>query len=118
MTDGLGSVSYGYDQLSRLTSETRAFTGVGSFILSYSYNLAGELTSLTNPWGSVVGYGYDKTGRLTGITGSGQLSAPSYTSSLTHRAFGGIKGMSYGNGKTLSTAYDYRLRPTTWDVSR
>ena len=62
---------------------------------------------VTNPWGSVVGYGYDKTGRVTGITGSGQLSAPSYAGSLTYRAFGGIKGISYGNGKTLSTAYDY-----------
>jgi len=50
---------------------------------------------------------------VTGITGSGQLSAPSYASSLTYRAFGGIKGMGYGNGKTLLTAYDYRLRPTT-----
>src|SRR5438309_1476180 len=30
MSDGLGSVSYGYDQLSRLTSETRTFGGLGS----------------------------------------------------------------------------------------
>jgi YD repeat-containing protein len=96
MTDGLGSTTYAYDQLSRLTSETRALTGVGSFALNYAYNLAGELSSLTNPWGSVVGYGYDKAGRVTGVTGSGQLSAPSYAGSLTYRAFGGIKGMSYG----------------------
>jgi RHS repeat-associated protein len=90
---------------------------VGSFALNYAYNLAGELTSLTNPWGSVVGYGYDKAGRVTGVSGSGQLSAPSYAGSLTYRAFGGIKGMSYGNGKTLSTAYDNRLRMTTFDVA-
>src|SRR5205807_180661 len=28
-----------------------------------------------------------------------------------------IKGMSYGNGRSLSTGYDNRLRPTTWNVS-
>lgn len=28
-----------------------------------------------------------------------------------------FKGMSYGDGHTLSTAYDNRLRPTTWNVS-
>jgi RHS repeat-associated protein len=51
MTDGLGSVSYVYNTLSQMTSETRTFTGVtGIFILSYGYNLAGELTSLTNPF--------------------------------------------------------------------
>ncbi len=43
MTDGRGSVSYGYDTLSRLTSESRTFTGVGSFGLTYGYNLSGEL---------------------------------------------------------------------------
>jgi RHS repeat-associated protein len=116
MTDGLGSTAYGYDQLSRLTSETRTFSGLGSYALNYAYNLSGELTSVTNPWGSVVGYGYDKTGRVTGITGSGQLSASSYAGSLSYRAFG-MKAMSYGNGKTLSINYDSRLRLTRWDVA-
>jgi len=55
MTDGLGSVSYNYNTLSQLTSETRTFTGVGSFALSYAYNLSGELTSVTNPWSAQVG---------------------------------------------------------------
>jgi len=38
-------------------------------------------------------------------------------SHVDYRAFGAIKGMSYGNGRTLSTVYDVRLRPTTWNVS-
>ena len=51
MTDGLGSVSYGYDQLSRLTSETRYFSALwnsptgGNYGINYQYNLANELTS-------------------------------------------------------------------------
>ncbi|HKV35652.1 MAG TPA: S8 family serine peptidase [Pyrinomonadaceae bacterium] len=115
MTDGLGSVSYVYDQLSRLTSETRSFTGVGSYALTYSYNLGGELTSITNAWGAQVGYNYDKTGRVSSISGSGYGGVSSYVSSLSYRAFG-LKQMSYGNGRTLSLQYDTRLRPTSWSI--
>ncbi|MGI8838871.1 MAG: S8 family serine peptidase [Pyrinomonadaceae bacterium] len=117
MTDGMGSVSYGYNNLGQMSSETRSFNGVGSFGLSYSYNLAGELASITNPWGSVVSYSYDKAGRLNGVGGSGAVSNSYYASSINYRAFGPIKGMNFGDGKSLSTAYDVRMRPTTWNVS-
>jgi len=117
MTDGLGSVSYNYNNLSQLTSETRNFTGVASLTLSYGYNLAGELSGITNQWGSVVGYGYDKSGRLSGVTGSGLVSAPTYASAISYRAFGSVKGVSYGDTRALTTAYDNRLRSTTWNVA-
>jgi YD repeat-containing protein len=113
MTDGLGSMSYGYDQLSRLTSETRTFTGVGSFTLSYGYNLGGELTSITNPWNVQVGYSYDAVGRPTSISGANYAGVSSYVNSISYRAFG-IKQMAYGNGRTTSIGYDSRLRMTDW----
>ena len=116
MTDGLGSVSYVYDQLSRMTSETRTFTGVGPFQLSYAYNLAGELTSITNQWNAQVGYGYDKTGRPTTVSGSGYAGVSSYVTNITYRAFG-LKQTSYSNGRTLSMQYNNRLMPTQWNVS-
>jgi len=115
MTDGLGSVSYTYNELSRLTSETRTFTNVGSFALSYTYNLAGELTSITNPWGVQVGYDYDQTGRPASVSGSGYAGVSSYVNSLSYRAFG-LKQMNYANGRTLSVQYDNRMRPTQWNV--
>jgi RHS repeat-associated protein len=121
MTDGLGSVSYGYDQLSRLTSETRTFTNVSSFTLSYNYNLAGELTGITDRWGAQVSYSYDKIGRPTEVTsyenfgGSGPITMTNLVSGISYRAFG-LKQMAYANGRTLSVAYDNRLRLTRWDV--
>ena len=115
MTDGLGSMSYSYDQLSRLTSEMRTFTGVGSFALSYAYNLGNEVTSITNPWSAQVGYNYDKTGRPTSITGSGYGGVSSYVSSMSYRTFG-LKQMNYSNGKILSLQYDNRLRLTSWSI--
>lgn len=116
MTDGLGSVSYVYNTLSQLTSETRAFTGVGSYTLSYAYNLAGQLTSITNPWGAQVGYGYDKIGRPTNVSGSGYAGLSSYVNSLSYRAFGSPKQVAYNNGRTLSVQYDNRMRPTQWNI--
>ncbi|MGH9928257.1 MAG: S8 family serine peptidase, partial [Pyrinomonadaceae bacterium] len=116
MNDGLGSVSYNYNNLGQLGSETRTFNGVGPYTLSYGYNLAGELSSITNPWGAQVSYNYDKAGRVTTVNGSGYAGVSNYASALTYRAFGAIKGMNYGNGRNLSTAYDNRLRPTTWNV--
>jgi RHS repeat-associated protein len=116
MTDGLGSVSYSYNTLSQLTSETRTFTGVGSFSLSYAYNLAGELNSITNPWSAQVGYNYDKIGRPIGVSGSGPVSPATYASSLSYRAFG-LKQMAYGNSRMLTINYDNRLRMTRWDVA-
>ena len=115
MTDGLGSAAYNYNQVSRLTSETRTLTSVGAFTLSYAYNLSGELTSVTNPWGAQVGYNYDTVGRATAVSGSGYASLTSYVSNITYRAFG-MKGMSYSNGKTLSLQYDNRMRATQWSV--
>ncbi|MDQ2975098.1 MAG: RHS repeat protein, partial [Acidobacteriota bacterium] len=61
-----------------MTSEMRTFSGVGSYSLSYGYNLAGELTSVTNPWGVVVGYNYDVVGRPISVTGSSYGGVTSY----------------------------------------
>lgn len=115
MTDGLGSVSYVYNKKSQMTSETRTFTGLGSYVLNYSYNLGGQLNSITNHWGAQVGYGYDRVGRMTNVSGSGYGGISSYVSSLAYRAFG-LKQMSYGNSRTLSLQYDSRLRLARWSI--
>ncbi len=115
MTDGLGSVSYGYNTISQLTSETRTFTGLGAYTLSYDYNLGGQLNSITNHWGAQVGYGYDKVGRPISVSGSGYAGVSSYISNIAYRAFG-PKQVSYSNGRTLSLQYDSRLRLTQWSI--
>jgi RHS repeat-associated protein len=117
MTDSNGgAVSYVYDSLSRVTSETRTLP-VGSFSLSYNYNYASELTSITNPWSASVGYDYDNSGRLLNISGAGYPGVTSYASNINYRAFGAIKSMSFGDQQTLSNSYDNRMRPTSSNVS-
>jgi RHS repeat-associated protein len=117
MTDGLGSVAYNYNALSQLSSETRTFTGVNSFTLTYSYDLGGQLLSLTNSVnGSQVGYGYDHSTRVSGITGTGYGGVSTYASTIRYRAWNGLKSASYGNGRALSVSYDNRMRPTQWSI--
>ncbi|HXG90988.1 MAG TPA: RHS repeat domain-containing protein [Blastocatellia bacterium] len=38
-----------------------------SLSLSYGYNLAGEVTSLTDPFGAIVNYSYDAAGQLVSV---------------------------------------------------
>jgi RHS repeat-associated protein len=117
MTDGLGTVAYHYDTLSRMDWEERNFTGVGTYRLSYSYNLAGQLTSLTNPWGSVVNYSRDIAGQVTGVGGSGQWSNGTYAQDIRYRAWGGLKQMTFGNSRSLSVSYDSLKRVRRWDIT-
>lgn len=119
MTDGLGSVSYVYNTLSRLESETRTFTGVGVFPLSYQYNLAGELIKLTDSTNMSINYALDTTGRLTQVTGSDNLYAgiSNYASNFQYRAWGGLKSMTDGKGYTSSLVYNAKLQPTHFEIS-
>jgi YD repeat-containing protein len=116
MTDGTGTTSYAYDQLSRMSSETHAINGVGNYTIGYGYNLANELTTVTAPFGQSVSYNHDTAGRLNGISGTGFPNVSQFASNVQYRAWGGIKNMTYGNGKTLSVGYNSRLAPATYQI--
>ena len=110
MNDGLGSVSYGYNQMSRMTSETRTITGVGNYTIGYDYNLAGQMKSITDPAGAVVNYSFDSAGRPSSVTGSSFGGVTTYASGPQYRAWGALKSLTYGNNRTMSAAYNSRLQ--------
>ena len=118
MTDGLGSASYNYNQLSQLLSEARTLTNVGTFTLSYDHNLAGELKKITDPTNMTINYSYDSTGRMTNVTGSDSLYAgvSNYASNLQYRAWGSLKHMEYGNALTLDQQFNNRLQVTSFQI--
>lgn len=117
MVDGLGSVIYHYNTQSSMDWEARTFsdpnnasiTGVTRTV-SYEYNLAGQLTKVTDPFGSVVNYGIDATGRLTNVAGSGYGSVTQFISNMLYRAWGALKSESYGHGFSASANYNARLK--------
>ncbi len=72
ISDASGSVHYGYDTLGNLTSISQT-TGASTFGISYTYDNANQVTSMTYPSGLVVNYTYDN-GLLVGInTNKGNL---------------------------------------------
>lgn len=119
MTDGLGRVDYTYDTFSKLSSENRFFSGLGrSYMLSYTYDLAGAVKTITEPFGRVITYNYDEAGTLKGVTGAGTARTGTYASNLQYRAWGALKHMDYGNGVTVDLGYNSRLQMSSYDLNR
>jgi YD repeat-containing protein len=123
MEDGQGSVSYEYDQFSRMTSETRDFDDTlanapdGVYKLSYTYNLNGSLASLKDPFNDEVDYAIDEAGRLTGVTGSSYGGITSYADNAGYRASNVLKHLEYGNGQTMDATFNSRMAPTSYQVT-
>lgn len=103
--DASGITRYSYDALGRLIQviETR---GALSFTTSYGYDLSGNVTGITLPSGRTIAYGLDGNGQINsvnaGIGGAGTILADA----ITYLPFGGIEGLTYGNGITLTNTYN------------
>jgi RHS repeat-associated protein len=134
MSNGSELRQYAYDQLSRLTHEDINFPGLDFNWrrISYQYNLAGQLTRVTNPWNAQAAYARDAEGRVTDVRGTDvngvatYMGVPNYATNLKYRAWGALKEMTYGNShpewgaggeRKLSQSYDGRLRLTGWHAS-
>jgi len=118
MSDGTGTASYVYDQLSRMTSETRTFSGLSNaYTINYRYNLAGMLTSISDPSGAQVTYSYDATGRLSSMPASGYNGVTNFLSNTKYRATGAMKQVAYGNGPRLDLSYNSRLQIGQYQVT-
>ncbi|MFN0110025.1 MAG: hypothetical protein ACKVZH_14315 [Blastocatellia bacterium] len=118
MDDGPGKVTYQYSSLNRLNSETRTFDAIANktFTLTYGYNLAGQLTTLTDPALNTINYNRDKAGRTTSITGSPYGGVTSYASGIQYRAWGSPKAVAYGSGFSASAKFTTRMQVQEFDI--
>lgn len=118
MTDGLGSVSYEYDELSLMRSESRRLNDLPSapvpnnaYTISYTYNLVGALLSITDPFGKQVSYTRDATGKLQTLSRPGNAGTPETMSSIQYRAWGKPKQvMLSGNSQATTVSFNHDLR--------
>src|SRR5579864_1233649 len=126
----------GYDPLGRVTSSQQTTAGAQSpFNFSYTYNLAGALTSATFRSGRQVIYTYDAADRVDSACSLSSLgktsnytnpasatpppcALPAATSSptqppdpITYAPHGAISTITLGNGLTESTQFNARLQP-------
>ena len=101
-TDQLGSETFTYDALNRLTDQTE-----NGRTTSYTYDLASNLETLTDAGGTVT-YGYDDANLLTSVQEPG---TPAPTTSITYDN-DRRDVVTYPNGVTLDSNYDNASRLT------
>jgi RHS repeat-associated protein len=120
MTDGTGETTYGYDAAGDLTSAAfvaKAGTGLASGTTSYSYYSSGDRETLVYPVAPAGGsptvtYTYDAAGGLASVSDwSGR------TTDFTNDPDGGTTSVAYPNDATVSTAYDLGDATTSVQVS-
>ncbi len=109
MTDGSGSASWTYDARGRITQESKAINGAGTFVTSMTYDAADRVRTLTYPDNEVVSNSYsDPRGLLNSVAGTN-----TYVSGSSYNALGQILSQAYGNGRTTTYTYrsdNYRLQ--------
>jgi YD repeat-containing protein len=100
-----------------MTSETRLIsqpTTPLSYLISYQYNLIGQLSSITDPNNKTINYTRDSIGRLSTITGPSFAGITSYLSGLQYRAWGAVKHANYGSGFTSDATYNSRMKAASF----
>ena len=120
MVDARGTVWYDYDQLSRLKHEKRYFSALPNapvtdhkYTITYDYNLAGNLTSITDPFGDSFSYTRNAVGQLKTVSGSPYAGWTSYVTNVTYRAWGAPKGVSYVGGSS-TIWFNLRMQPSAF----
>ncbi len=114
-------VTYGYDNLSRLTSSTQTGNGLSFSYDALSRNLTqigpqgtsssqwdigGRRTKLTYPDGFYLDYDYDTVGRLWHIRENGAASGVGVLATFGYDGHDRRAGLTSGNGAVTTTTYD------------
>ena len=117
MTDASGSSTWSYDSRGRRTQESKAVTGVGTFVTQWSYNSADQVVWMKYPGGSgsqigeQVNYTYHPQAVLNSVTG-----ATTYVPATQYNAAGQIELRKFGGTSAspiLQTDYAY----FAWDTA-
>lgn len=120
VTDGLGSESYAFDTLGRVSSKTRTID-TRSYQTQYLYNNANQMTHLIYPSGKRVRVNRDTRGRMSGtdkVDASNNVLG-TYVSGVTYRVEGIVSGLSLGNGVNESYGYSNdRLQMTSQTATK
>lgn len=109
---GTTSVSYTYNYLGLISQKSVVVNGI-TRVINYTYDTAGNLSSMTYPSGRIVTYVRDNAGRIQTIKTKVNSAAADQTviSAANYLPFGPVTSYTYGNGLSHTMTYDtdYRL---------
>jgi RHS repeat-associated protein len=100
VSDASGSTGWTYTPQGRIDSKTQVMGSVSKPV-GYSYNSAGQLTTLTTPSGKTITYTYANS-KIAGI----QVNGIPMVSNVLYEPFGPTSGWTWGNGSLAVRIYD------------
>jgi RHS repeat-associated protein len=104
-TPPVNQQTFGYDNLGRITSVSQIIDQ-GTYLTQYTYNLLGQLATITYPSGHVVTQNYDNIGRTASVLFGGTT----YLSGLSYNAAGETLGFTMGNQVQGAFTYNDHLQ--------
>ena len=100
---GETSVNYSYDSFGNVTSHQQ---------LTYSYDAAGRVGTVTYPSGAVVAYGYDVAGKVNQVDVETVEGATTLVSDISYQPFGPVSSYLLGNSLVQTQGHDLAYRLT------
>ncbi len=104
-----GSKNFAYDNLGRIKSETAPGSSVPT---TFTFDVFGARTSVTDPEGNVTNYETDNLGRATKEVQGALPGTGSNTRTFGYDSFGHLLTTTNRNGKAIDFAYDNLGRQT------
>jgi RHS repeat-associated protein len=108
-TDPSGSYTFYYNAQGNLTREDKTINSI-LYTTQYAYNNNNILTSITYPTGRTITYTPDQIGRISQVSTILNGTPKTLASAITYLPYGGITGLTYGNGLSLTLGYDNQYR--------
>ena len=106
------------NNLGQLLEVNEARASGPTLTTAYTYDLAGNVLTITLPSGRVVTYSRNANGLVSGVSGTvAGVGTVQFTSGVNYLPFGPVTGMTYGNGLTFSATYDQDYNPTNRTIS-
>jgi RHS repeat-associated protein len=121
-TEWLTSSGFSYDPMGRVKNNSQCAIPVcsnGPFSVTYGYDLIGDMTSYTNPYGTLFSQSFNAAGRVKQLTSSWSDSQhpASLVSGVHYNAAPGVTAATLGNGLTGTSAYNGLLQPCRINVN-
>jgi len=104
--DASGTTVYEWTAKGQLKKETKTIDSV-QYVTQYSYDMNGNLKTLTDPSGEVTVYNFTNDKAVSVLNGAANLAT-----NINYKPFGGISSLTYGNGLAGSIGYDNQYRVT------
>jgi RHS repeat-associated protein len=103
-----------FDNMGKVMKHRQITNGQPHFLMSYDYNLAGNLIRQQYPSGRSVVTEYDNAGRVAGVRKEGSSyyggAAPGEADSIKYTAHGALASLKLGNNKWQTFEYNNRLQ--------